>query len=126
MKNQDQEINIQKIESRKRLKKEVNLFNDKRGDWDYGYVQFASDSYHKERRIEIRRKPNASIYDEAFMLIDGEWLSMDDIPEESYVDMPTDKILLIIAVCSSVSSALDMADGWRTHNANQKMANRLK
>ena len=101
--------------------KEVNLFEDKRDDgWEYGYVQFPDDGIRNSgRRVEIRRKLNSAIYDEVFMLVDDEWISLHKMSIE---DASEDMLFLYCAVCSAVSGALNRADNWRTHNSYQKKA----
>ena len=106
-------------------KKYVNLFEDKRGDWEYGYVQFPDDGLSNSgKRVEIRRRTGAGLRDESFMLIDGEWQSMCKPPDDdpNYENMSLETLYLTCAVCSAVSSALNVADNWKTHNSQQKIA----
>ena len=48
----------------------------------------------------------------------------DDDPE--YEKMPLDILCLTCAVSAAVSSALNMADGWKTYNSHQVPASRGK
>ena len=110
----------------KTKRRQINLFEDKQGDWEYGFVEYFEDTAFGEKRIDIRRKAGATIEDDWEMKWKGQWLSMTQVsqmlnnPETD--DLPKDFLFLCCAVPGAVGGALDRQDQWRTHNARQEFA----
>ena len=100
----------------------VNLFEDKRGEYEYGWVQFPEDTTYNEKKIEIRRKAGSGIDDNWEFLWNGEWWDIDKT-ERVYPtteDMPDELLCLCFALVDIVELEMNVADGFKTHNARQE------
>ena len=104
----------------------INLFEDKRGEWEYGFVEYAEKTAFGEKRIDIRRKAGSTIGDDWQMKWKEQWLSvygvLRKLKETKAEDLPDDFLLLCCAVPGTVGFALNKQDHWRTHNARQQPA----
>ena len=104
----------------------INLFEDKRGDWEYGFIEYPEITAFGEKHVDIRRKAGATIEDDVQMKWKDQWLSMHEqasiLKNTNIDDLSEEFLFFCCAVSSAVSFALNQQDHWRTHNARQKPA----
>ena len=105
--------------------KTINLFEDKRGEYEYGWEQFSEESEYTEKKVEIRRKAGSGIDDDWEFNWSGQWLSVDSMPwqyKEDFSDMPDELLMLCFALVNNIEHELNVADNFVTHNSRQKFA----